>query len=124
MMNRPLIDARMLDRLHRFFPDLATVEEVTEVRDAMGFPTETWANLPGHVDLPARIGETSAEERMATDSTYASATHKCLLRGHYPAIHSGNRLVSGGVVYDITGAESNPEETITRLRLTLAGTQG
>lgn len=112
-----LIHPRMLDRLGRFFPLLATVQQKTTMQDQFGQPVETWSDLARHVAIPCARAPLSATERQALQMTVTEQVWTVVLRGHYPLITAAHRLVIDGQPYDILAAESDQTRTLTRLRV-------
>jgi hypothetical protein len=87
------------------------------VTNTRGNPSESWANVAGLVDIPCAIAAATADEQRAMPA-YATRTHKALLDGDYTAIDpTVHRFVSGGVNYDILGAEHDSQSATTRLHL-------
>lgn len=100
------------------FPDTGTVQLRTET-NTKGNPSNAWADISGMVDIAcliaAPISRGVAESRQPA---YAERTHLALLAGSYTAIDPTiHRFVSGGVNYDILGAEHDSQGVTTRLHL-------
>lgn len=112
-----LIHPRMLERLGRFFPLAATVEQRTVTQDAYGEVIETWSALPGHEAIPCARTPLSSTERAALQLTATTEAWHVLLRGAYPAITTDHRLVIAGEAYDIVGVETDQTSTLTRLTI-------
>ena len=116
-MTRSLVHPSLAARLSpHFFASTGTVQ-VAGITNTAGNPVESWSNLVGHVDLACAVSPVSATERRTDGHTYAESTHRALLAGPYPAIAAAHRFVSGGVTYDILGAETDSQGATTRMHL-------
>lgn len=97
------------------FSDTGTVQLGTET-NTKGNPSFSWADVTGLVDIPCAIAAASADEKRLP--AYADRTHTALLDDSYTAIDPTiHRFVSGGVNYDILGAEHDSQAVTTRLHL-------
>uniref|UniRef100_A0A6M3M9I7 Putative head-tail joining protein n=1 Tax=viral metagenome TaxID=1070528 RepID=A0A6M3M9I7_9ZZZZ len=110
----PIIDPRMLARLHNFYPSTVTIQVAIEVQDATGDITLNWAD--DYVDLPARIGPSGGREVRMPNQTYAVSTHTIALRAWYPTITVEDRvLADDGSIYNIMLIESDDQQASTYL---------
>lgn len=101
-MQTSFIDSRMMPALTtNFLPQTCTIQEYTDGVDAYGAPTQTWANLAGHIDIPCSISLTTGKETKLADQEYGITTHKIALNAVYPAITRLHRAVVGSDTYEI-----------------------
>lgn len=110
-----IIHPRMLSRLGRFFPLIATVERRTVTQDGFGQEIESWSPLPGHEAIRCVRAPLSAAERAALQMTVSTQAWTVLLQGAYPAVRPEDRLVIDGQDYDILAVETDQTATLTRL---------
>ena len=110
----PIIDQRMLARLHNFYQSVVSIQEKTEIRGTAGEVRKEWADR--HTDLPARIGPSGGREVKLPNQTYAVSTHTVALRGWYPTVTVEDRvLADDGTLYDIMLIESDDQQASTYL---------
>lgn len=110
----PIIDPRMLARLHNFYPSLVSIQEKTEIRGTAGEVRFDWDDR--YTDLPARIGPTGGQEVKLANETYKIATHTVGLRGWYPAITVEDKVVADdGTEYNILLTQSDDQQASTYL---------
>jgi len=121
-MQSSFIDSRRNAALTtNFHPSLCTIQAYVDGVDAYGQPTQTWANLAGHVDLPCSIALSSGREVKGTQNEYGITTHRIALNGVYPTITRLHRAVVDGVTYEIQYASPpGHANSITVLDCTLA----
>jgi len=121
-MQSSFIDSRRNTALTaNFNPSLCTIQAYVDGVDAYGQPTQTWANLAGHVDLPCSIALSSGREVKGTQNEYGITTHRIALNGVYPTITRLHRAVVDGVTYEIQYASPpGHANSITVLDCTLA----
>jgi head-tail adaptor len=102
-----------------FYPQTCTIQQYTAGVDSHDQPTQTWANLTDHVDLPCSIALSSGRE-VKGEVEYGVTTHRIALNGVYPLITRLMRAVIAGVNYDIQYA-SPPgyTDSVTVLECTL-----
>lgn len=110
-----IISPRMFASLAAFFPNVCTIQEASETRDAAGQPIPTWADK--YQAVACRVQPAGANERRAAEGIYSTATHTVALAGYYPAITAKMRLVvfSDDLTLDILGAESDAGHNHTRV---------
>ena len=90
--------------------------QVKTVTNTKGNPADSWADVSGLVDIPCAIAAAAADENRSP--AFATRTHTALLDDSYTAIDpSIHRFLSGGVGYDILGAEHDSQAATTRLHL-------
>lgn len=101
-MQSSFIDSRMNPALTaNFHPSKCTIQVYTDGVDAYGTPTETWANLAGHVDIPCSVQLSSGRETKLASNEYGITTHRIALNGVYPAITRLHHAVVDGTTYEI-----------------------
>lgn len=98
-MTRGLIDPRLMGALGAHFPELCTVQYLTEDVDPDGQVTTVWKGR--HVDVPCNVTPLKGREIKGPNQTYVVANTAIALQGHYPEIRESDRAVVGGVAYDI-----------------------
>ena len=84
-----------------FNPSLCTIQAYVDGTDTYGQPTQTWANLVGHVDIPCSIALSSGREVKGKENEYGLTTHRIALNGIYPTITRLHRAVVDGTTYRI-----------------------
>lgn len=121
-MTRAQVDARLVGRLMpSIFNNHCTVQTKTSVaRDSVGQETETWANVPGLVDLPCTVAPvqrmTFNQEQRLAYATITDATHRILIVGDYGAqITTRMQLVIASQAYDILSVDVDSRGITTRL---------
>jgi head-tail adaptor len=115
-MTIPFINPRLMATIAPIFTSTGTIQAATEVRDAVGQPVKTWANLVRRIDIPCYIEITGGGETKAANQVYSTATHEITLSGYYPLITPEMRLVDGdGNIYDILLVDHEAFKTFTKL---------
>jgi len=114
-MDKRLFHPKLLDSLGSFFNSTCTIQEYTETQDEWGEPIQTWADKPGHIDIPCAIAPSGGQEVKRPDMTYVVSSHYITLRGNYPAITEAMRAVVAGKTYDILLVEHDSRGITTRL---------
>jgi hypothetical protein len=113
-----VIDPRMLDALHRFFPATATILEPTiTVRSGTGEPVDGQA-VPRHVDVPCSVTVDQSSRRGElhhSDGTVVRNPRRIALRGHFPDVTERMRATVGGVTFDILAVEHDSQGKTTYL---------
>lgn len=84
-----------------FHPSLCTIQAYVDGVDSYGAPTQTWANLAGHVDIPCSIALSSGRKTKTGEMEYGLTTHRISLNGVYPTITRLHRAVVDGTTYEI-----------------------
>jgi head-tail adaptor len=110
-----LIHPGMLERLSRFFPLIATIEQRSVTQDEYGQAHESWTTLPAHEAIPCTRAPLSASERATLELQITTQAWHLLLRGAYPDITTEHRVVLSGEPYDILAVETDQTGTLTRL---------
>jgi len=111
-----LINPRLFTSLPEFvYPARCTIQAATETPGPTGQMVPTWADLVGHVNIPARVSPATGSERKAQNQIYTTATHVIALAGYYPAITSKHRAVVSGQVYDILLPQKDGNDLVTEL---------
>lgn len=92
----------MMARLAGVFLGTATIQAATVTSGDNGEAVETWATLLA--DVPCQIvpdtGQGSDEERRE-NMDLQRASHTINLRGPYPTVTEGMRVIAGGVTYGV-----------------------
>lgn len=113
---RPLVHPQFLARLRPvIFVHRCTIQQASTTQNEIGEPVETWADLPGHVDLPCRVAPLSMDERAELQLTVTQRTITVLLAGSYPSVTTAHRALVDGTAYNILAAERDSEGVTTRL---------
>lgn len=134
-----LIHPQMLIRLTpTFLATMGTVQRATVTQSATGAPVQTWADVPGLIDLACRIAPDGANERRSPTGTYADISHIAILSNTVELIDelvnllidaNGDALIDNGAVtemmrfvadgteYNIVGVEVDGNRQMNRLRL-------
>lgn len=102
------------------FPDTVTFQESPDAGN--------YANVAGLVDLEARLihsppGTDFMQQRSEMNYDFdvqRGASHSCMLRGYYPTVAAGQRMVSSGAYYQVLSIR-HPAKTLTVVAL--SGTQ-
>lgn len=117
---RRIIHPRMLTTLGAvFFPQECDIQQPTAVQDDHGQPIESWAAVPGMINVPCRIAPSSTpsgREIKAEEMTYVIGTHDIALQGRYAGINETMRVVCDGLTYGILLVREDSERLITWLR--------
>lgn len=125
LAGRPTVSPKLLPAMKRYYPHTVTVQRKTlGVPDAWGSPADTWDDLAGHVDIPARVVTNGpgtgaggwSGEIYAPTGDYDVDGRTAALAGYYPDITELDRMVYGGQVYDIQAVELDAESVTTRIR--------
>lgn len=131
------IDQVMADALATgLFRSLCTIQAPDGVLGAGGAPSGTYANVAGLVDIvamdapaPEQLGPISGSESKSMGSVLSLSARHVLLDAYYPQLSPvtnwgdiGWRALmtdrTGNVTtYDITGADADSQQQMTRLRL-------
>ncbi len=111
----PLIHPKMKDFLPEQYPDLCTIQELTEDTDEWGETTYEWQNLAGHIGLPALIAPSGGREVKQDDKTYTVSDFYISLKGYYPGIDETMQAVVSGQEYNVLLVEHASRQTRTRL---------
>lgn len=108
---------------------LCTIQEPSGIFEAGGQPDLNYVNMAGLVNIRcthAPIGRgtlmVTANEDQTVQDVLATNTEHVTLMGYYPQINAalGQRVIMDGVIYDLTGAESDSQSQMTRLGIRLA----
>ena len=115
-----LIDSSLLEGLSFLFDDTVTIQQREEESGSFGEDTGEWEDLPGHVDLPCRVGSRAVIgdrfERDASTQTYIDRRKVILLKGYFPLVTEKHRAVTNGAeVWDIELVTHDSEEVTTSL---------
>lgn len=120
-MANALLHPDMLTQLADFFPHAGTIQAATNSNVA-GTVSQSWANVVGHVSLPcvvAPVVKSGGDEVRRDQLIVTTATHKVRIRGHYPSIATGNRIVvvttNRSLTLNILGVKHDSQETQTLL---------
>ena len=111
-----LISSRMFEMLGKFYPDLCTIQESTEVPDSTGHPVASWSDLADHVDIPCRLSPIGGAERKTATQVYSIATHAIELTEPYPSIVTNMRaVVNEEMFFDVLLVERDGQGKSSRL---------
>ena len=104
------------------FSSLCTIQEAFASPDDLGqSDLVDWADVEGMVDIACMIGPlqparpSTSDEIDAATFTADMDTFHVLIDGYYPEIKQRHRAVIDGVALDIKGAESDSQNTMTRM---------
>lgn len=126
-MPRPgsrLTNPRMVTSLG-VFPKRCTIQQQGTAKNGFGEVIGAWADVAGHVDIPARVAQSKAAmgER-GRDVKYNSLSYDIALNGYYSGIKVSHRAKVDDVAYDIDNVESDSEARMTVLRVKLVQDAG
>lgn len=103
------------------FPELVTVQTPTQIVGDHGDVSESFADLPGHVNVPAMVVPVQAPgERHGLGFTVTVNTFQVALHGYYPAVLETHRALWNDRAYDIIGVFHAPGQAFTMLTITRA----
>ena len=102
-MRPAFVDPRLMGALESHFPDLCTIQYLTETVDADGQGVKTWTDR--HTDVPCNVMPLKGREIKRPNQTYVVANTSIVLQGHYADIVESDRVIVGGTTYDILLAE-------------------
>jgi head-tail adaptor len=108
-MARPLVHRKLLANLRDFFPQTVTIQVETTSRDSVGGVISAWANLAGHVGIPAAIYGIGGSEVYQADRTVVTDRFRLVLGGHYPAIVPGLRAIAGSRSFNIRDVDHDSQ---------------
>lgn len=120
-----LVHPRLVSSIGRFYPHTITIQRVGYgARDQYGSRVETWGDLTGHIDIPARVVSNGpgtgaggwSGEIYAPTGSYDVDGRTMALQGYYPDISEIDRVAWAGLTYEIQAVESDAEAATTRLR--------
>lgn len=119
LATRSLIHPKRLTSLSNvgWFPSLCTIQTNTPTRSPSGASVPGWANT-SMVAVPCRVMPLTATENRLPQYVSADTTHEIELAGVYAAIVPEQQAIVTGNsagVYDITGAETDGNASLTRL---------
>jgi len=101
-MTQPLamIDGRLGQRLHNFYPDRATVRRAVITRDGSGAEVLTYSEVL-YADVPCRIRPVSGGEVEDIDQTFTRTTHRIAFQNPQAGIGTEDRATIAGQDYDL-----------------------
>jgi len=113
-----IVDPRMLEALHRFYPTTCTIQRDSGTsQSGSGMPVKDWKDILA--DVPCSFGPQTGREIRRPGDTYVMATHRAALRGHFPEVTEKHRAVIGGKAYNILAVAHDSHEETTSLDLEL-----
>ncbi len=111
-----IVSPRMFRMLENLYPDICTIQEVTETQSATGHPEKSWSNLDDHVDVPCRLSPIGGTERKTATQVYSIASHAIELTEPYPDIVPKMRVVvNEQMFFDILLVERDGQGVSSRL---------
>ena len=84
----------------RRYRQFVAIHSPTEVRDAQGGVSYTYAVVAGLERVPATIMRSLREDKVET-MTPITATHRIVLAGHHPEILATWAIIDGNTRYDV-----------------------
>lgn len=118
-----IVSPKAAGALGAHFPDTVTIRIATDGTTNLGAPTETFADLAGHVDLPCALAPNAPDaargdrgrEVDTGDGTWVDASHTIEMPAHRPAITEKMQAVVAGVTWSILLVEHDSMGSMTRL---------
>lgn len=118
-----IIHPDLHDSLPRIYPSIVTIQAVTESKAEDHSLQETWADVPGLVDITGALAPATAREIRLAMMTNTVITHVLDLRDYYPQITNKHRVQAKRAANDteqtfnITGVKFDSQGRSTRLEL-------
>lgn len=111
-----IISHRLLANLANFYPTTVSIQANTPVRSNTGQQTEAWSTVTGLGAIPAAIAAVPAGDRKQMTGTFALASHRIALRGHYPTITTAHQATGAdATVWNIRDVQHDSQSTTTYL---------
>ena len=111
------------------FVSLFTAQQASGNFGPSGQPDGTYVDIPGLVNIPCMASPPSSLRIQSTEmknleEIMASSLMHVVLSGYYPqlenGISTGWRCIIDGTVWDMLGAESDSQGTLTRMEVRIA----
>ena len=111
---RALVHPRLMQQLVNHYAQSVTIQERLETRDSLGQITDVWVTRYIAVDCMIADGQ-QKENRTATE-TIIQEDHVIALRGFYPAVDEGMRVIDGlARTFQILRVEHDSQASATYL---------
>jgi head-tail adaptor len=116
-----IIHPRLLAALgNKVYPQTCDIQVFAESQNSIGQVIKDWSTKTDEDEtdysaIRCRFAPASGQEVKGNAESYAVATHRIALRGHYPLIIETERAVIAGQAYDIQAVEHDGQRQTTYL---------
>lgn len=110
-----MIHHKMLDHLHRFWTQTATVQSQSQAINAFGDVNSTWSNRSSAAQVKVRIAQASKTQMENAQRSGYIVTNQVFIPGYHSAVQLSDRILTTSVAYEVREIHFDSQQEMTRL---------